>query len=134
MRAGIVLTAAAGPVSNILLALGFTGLMAGLLLVRPGIFQEFPGLALLFHHLVVLNWILALFNALPIPPLDGSRVVDGLLPDRARPAWDSLSAAAPVLLIAVIVAPQFLGFSPIGWVANRVELQLSQLVVWLGAG
>ena len=57
------------------------------------------------------NVTLAVFNALPIPPLDGSAVVARLLPRSAMPAWYSFQRyAMPVLLVLVLLNPgNFLG-------------------------
>jgi Zn-dependent protease len=52
------------------------------------------------------NVTLAVFNALPIPPLDGSAVVGRLLPRSALPAWYSLQQyAMPILLVLVLLDP-----------------------------
>lgn len=80
-KAGMAVTALAGPVSNFLLALGLifsASLMAGL---------RATGFALwLFNFLLntaILSIGLGLFNLIPIPPLDGSKVLFALLPKRA---------------------------------------------------
>lgn len=82
-----ILVAAAGPISNLILAMAFTFL--AFLLNR---FQAPAGLAhraeiMLYEPLLVmatvgiqLNLILAMFNLIPLPPLDGGRVAAGLLP------------------------------------------------------
>jgi Zn-dependent protease len=73
MRKGHVLVAAAGPVSNSILALLFTGVLAAL--VRGGVIQSQDSfLLLLMVRGIQLNVVLALFNLVPIPPLDGSKV------------------------------------------------------------
>ena len=78
-RLGTVLVSIAGPLSNILLAL--------LVLLVYGVVQVFvpvPELAETFvWTLVIMNLGLAVFNCLPIPPLDGSKVVLALLPEKA---------------------------------------------------
>jgi Zn-dependent protease len=51
----------------------------------------------------MMNVGLALFNMLPVPPLDGSRVVDGLLPYRWRGTWEQYLMAGPFLLIGLFV-------------------------------
>jgi Zn-dependent protease len=42
------------------------------------------------------------FNLLPIPPLDGSRIVDAFLPARFRPAWESFSRFSMFLLLGLV--------------------------------
>lgn len=101
MGRGMAWTAAAGPLANLALAL-VTAIVAGLLLrfapqtLRPG-----SGVLELVESLMGLNVLLALFNLIPVPPLDGSRIVDGYLPFRLRPAWERVTAFAPFLLIGV---------------------------------
>lgn len=65
--------------------------------------------------LIVLNVVLAAFNVLPIPPLDGSRVADYLMPSPLRPAWESFLQIGPMALIAVIFLPQVMGISLFTW-------------------
>jgi Zn-dependent protease len=73
LRTGHVLVAAAGPVSNFLLALVFTGVLV--VLVRSGLVQSRDSFLLTLTVLgIQLNVLLALFNLVPIPPLDGSKV------------------------------------------------------------
>ncbi len=120
MDMGMLLTAAAGPISNLVLAaVAITAAIAAnsLGLAVPSPFD------LLLTLLVQLNVILALFNLLPVPPLDGSRIADALMPESLRPAWDSFCSLGPAALLAVILIPGFLGFSPFGWILNAV-LQL----------
>lgn len=121
MRRGIVLTAAAGPLSNLALALVSALALAGLARLAPGQ----AAAADLLQVLLIVNVALAVFNAVPIPPLDGSRVVDGLLPDRLRPGWDAFCGVAPVALGALILAPWLFGVSilsaPIAWAQALVR-------------
>lgn len=77
-RAGAGLIAAAGPVSNILLALIFTAL----LVVIPA--QE--ALSTAFQFIILINLMLAVFNLIPIPPLDGSKILMALLPRESHSA------------------------------------------------
>ncbi len=69
-RQDLMLVSAAGPLSNIGLALVF------LLLAKTAL----PVVSGIFTLAAFLNFILAVFNFIPIPPLDGSRIVAGLLP------------------------------------------------------
>ena len=73
-RWGEITTSVAGPASNLLLALLFSNLLR---LHIGG-----PGLILLAYYGCTINIFLALFNLIPIPPLDGSHVVSAFLPYR----------------------------------------------------
>lgn len=99
---GTMLTAGAGPVSNVLLAFVSLLLLAvGARFAPDLVSRHSPGAALL-SMCVTLNVTLAVFNLIPVPPLDGSRVVEGLLPYRWRPGWERFAALSPFLLIGVI--------------------------------
>ena len=78
MRHGVVLVAAAGPISNLLLAI-----LCALALRFVG---QDPMWVTLLQNCVLLNVLLFFFNLVPVPPLDGSKVVQGLLPDQ----WQGL--------------------------------------------
>ncbi len=93
-RRDYVLVAAAGPASNLIIAIG-AALLLAVLPIAPVVLGE-PNVsapvATFLSRAVGLNVLLAVFNMLPIPPLDGGNVVGGLLPlsvarqfDRIRP-------------------------------------------------
>ena len=127
MRMGILITAAAGPISNIIVALicmVLLALLVGFHLETSGTFQA---LRHLLEMGILLNIILAAFNMLPIPPLDGSRVLDALVPDKLRPMWDRFCQVGPIALAAVILLPLFMGFSLLQW---PLEMTYS-LLEWL---
>ncbi len=92
---------AAGPVSNLLLAASFALVF---FVLRP---TEPPGvmhtlLLQLALFSVFINVVLALFNLLPIPPLDGFGVVESLLPRSAAPAAAWLRQYGMILLVLLI--------------------------------
>ena len=74
---GSLKVAISGPLSNLSLAL-FFGLILRFIPVQ--FLNNFPGLFLIFSFIVQINIILALFNLIPIPPLDGSWILFDLLP------------------------------------------------------
>ncbi len=76
-RKGMVLVAAAGPAVNFILAALFAGLLA--VLPTPTGFGGALFVTMLFSSVAV-NLVLALFNLIPVPPLDGGRIAVGLLP------------------------------------------------------
>jgi Zn-dependent protease len=91
-RWGGLLVAAAGPISNLLLAAIFTALLA-LAMHIPGAqsssihasFQIREPLIIMAVGAIQLNIALALFNLIPLPPLDGGRVFTGLFPGLVEP-------------------------------------------------
>ena len=118
-RYGMMLVAAAGPASNLVLAaVGavLLGLLSRSLNVAPaeGSLVHFAILNL-FNFLSI-NIFLALFNLLPIPPFDGSHIVEGLLPREWIPAFDGLRRYGFMLvLLLIVVLPQMVpGFDPVG--------------------
>jgi Zn-dependent protease len=107
-RRGMMVVAAAGPAMNFLLAwIGAVALhVAPLLAAVPGV--QAALLTLLFCFILV-NVVLGVFNLLPVPPLDGGRIVVGLLPEAAARAWARLERAGLlIVLLAVFLLPTLL--------------------------
>ena len=80
-KKGLILVSLAGPIANMLLAC-ISILLEGLLLLYAPNTVFFQTLAVLFWYSAVLNVGLGVFNLIPIPPLDGSKILFALLPDR----------------------------------------------------
>ena len=108
-RRDYVLIAAAGPASNLVLALA-ASLVAVALPVSPQTLGE-PNvtapLAALLGQLVRLNVLLAVFNMVPIPPLDGGNVLAGLLPPSAAAVFNQIRPYGFVLLYALVLTGGF---------------------------
>jgi Zn-dependent protease len=127
MKTGMVITAAAGPLSNVVLAVlsaVVLGLVARFAPSSLAAGSNGLGLATLLTTLIVINVSLAIFNMLPIPPLDGSRVVDGLVPHGWRPQWESFVRLSPILCIVVLVVGGRFIAGPasyvVGWLGRLV--------------
>ena len=87
MRRGMMITAAAGPFSNLMLAVLGVALMKVLVLGHVA-----SPLVWTFLSIVVqVNIILALFNLIPLPPLDGASVISGLLPPQYGDKFDAIA-------------------------------------------
>jgi Zn-dependent protease len=104
-RRDYVLVAAAGPASNLVLAV-LAAVLMHLLPVSPVRLGEpnvsVPLMTLLSGALQI-NVLLAVFNMIPIPPLDGGNVIGGLLPVRAARRFDRLRPYGFMLLYALML-------------------------------
>lgn len=125
-----VLVALAGPASNMLQALvgaGFYRAWYEYLLnnidvayIGPELFGWTPALLLLnlFAVYINVNLILCFFNLIPLPPLDGSKVLCYFLHDNAlRTYYQIQQYAMPILIIALYILPR-MGFDPVGAYLN----------------
>lgn len=124
MAKGMMLTALAGPLTNVILALGSAIGLGILIRFLPASAGTDSGVGFFLRMMIVTNTALAVFNMLPIPPLDGSRVVDFLLPYRFRPAWAGVQRFGILLLIPLL----FLGRGIITWPLNQLLSALYGLV------
>lgn len=100
----IALVALAGPLTNILLAIGTAGIyhVIGFLPIN-NIFITL--LSLFLQVTVTINIFLAIFNLLPIPPLDGSKVFALLLPNDLANAYLSIGTIGILILFALLSFP-----------------------------
>lgn len=106
-RVDMMLVSLAGPVANMLLAVLFAFALRILLLAVPPDMlltsrtaQFFSGM---FQVGIVANFALAWINLLPLPPLDGSHIVEGLLPPRLAWQYSRLGRYGMILLLALLL-------------------------------
>jgi Zn-dependent protease len=140
---GDVLTTLAGPVSNLLIAVLCTVVLVGLKLFSPAARSMMGGIAfggfdprlmqvapvvfpvvLLLYMGLTLNLVLAVFNLLPLPPLDGSHLIRHLLPTRILQYYDRLGMISLVLVF--LFGAQFIGLlvAPMIAVVNHILLAM----------
>ncbi|OPY59045.1 MAG: Peptidase family M50 [Pelotomaculum sp. PtaU1.Bin035] len=95
MKQGMLLVALAGPATNMLLAVLSAVVFGALMGLRLPYFRE------IMLYMIQINVVLAIFNLIPIPPLDGSKILAGILP--GRQVWlDQLERYGPILLILLL--------------------------------
>lgn len=101
---GDVKVSIAGPASNLVLAIIF-GLV--LRFFPSSFFVAVPGLALMFYYIVEINVMLAMFNLLPIPPLDGSWILFRFFP--ATPVFERIKAFLQQYGMMILIFLLFFG-------------------------
>lgn len=124
---GMALTALAGPAANLLLALVLMLALKGLSLAG------LLGVGLYVALMIVLQTTvhLAVFNMIPIPPLDGSRILTAVLPDRM---YYSLMRYERVIM-AVLLLALFTGILnlPLGGISGAILRGLDKMTFFLGS-
>jgi len=100
-RMGNLWVSLAGPLANFGVAL-----VAGML-IRYVLFPWELYLRILVS-MIILNTALGLFNLIPIPPLDGSHILETFLPNQALQKYRDIARYAPMLLLGVFLADRFL--------------------------
>jgi Zn-dependent protease len=98
-RRDFALIAAAGPASNLLLA----GVVAAILAIAGGTLGSQMFTAVLYN-MVSLNVMLAVFNMIPVPPLDGGNVLAGLLPEHGARLIDQMRPYGFLVLYALMLS------------------------------
>jgi Zn-dependent protease len=123
-RRDYVLVAAAGPVSNLALAVTAAAIMHVLPVspVRLGEPNVSVPLAAILGGALRINVLLAVFNMIPIPPLDGGNVLGGLLPVPAARVFDKIRPYGFMLLYALMLT---------GGLEYLVTPPYYRLVAWL---
>ncbi len=101
-KVNMIWIAAAGPLANIFLA------FVAIQLLGVSAIKAIDVVKVLLAYMVVLNVALACFNILPVPPLDGSKVLAGLLPRRQAIAFARLESYG-LLIVGVLIYMGFVG-------------------------
>lgn len=117
-RKDMILVAAAGPLTNVALAILSSLALKSLGMLSPGSLAAFhanvggntavsPGVFMLpmmymLYFSIVLNTILAIINLIPIPPADGGRIVVGLLPEPASTTYAGIETYGMLILVFIL--------------------------------
>ena len=109
----MVLVAAAGPAANLLIAL-VAALLLHTLPYLPAFALEWAGRNL--ENAILFNLVIAVFNMMPLPPLDGGRIVTGLLPYRLAVPFSRLERWGLLIVLGLVFLLPFLG--------NRIGMDL----------
>jgi Zn-dependent protease len=113
-KRGMALTALAGPVSNLLMAFIFTffDVLTAFLAIKGVITDELllTMLTEFLGYAAIINIALALFNFIPIPPLDGSKIIYAILPDRLYNKILGLDRYSMWFLLGILLISNTFGF------------------------
>ncbi len=111
----------AGPASNILLATVLS-IILHLFLTTPSAMLAY----IIIQPVIVMNVFLAIFNLVPIHPLDGFKIVEGILPPEYARQWHELESYGMIFLLLMIF-PLFGGSAPI----SRIIMPVIQFILGL---
>jgi len=115
-RTGTAIVAAAGPFSNLVLAL------LAAIPFRLGVVNQFslgaagrflPTLPDFLFTFIFINLILLFFNLIPLPPLDGHKIATGLLPDPLAGFFERLTPYGPMLLLLLLFVGPLVRLDPV---------------------
>ena len=112
-RKNIALVGLSGPLSNFILAT-ITSIV-----IKSGMFD--PNTTKNLISFLILNLMLGVFNLMPIPPLDGSRILIGLLPKNMAYRFASFEKYSSIILIALIA---------LSFINQRIILLIFRLTIW----
>jgi Zn-dependent protease len=133
----MIWVAAAGPITNFALALFSALAMRALVYAAAGVPEASPlaafidPITLMLAFSVYINLLLAIFNLIPVPPLDGGRVAVGLLPYRPSMALARLEPFGMIIIIALVFFTDVFSYviSPaLGWAVHLLAGPQSNLV------
>ena len=133
IRTSLAIVAAAGPFSNLVMAL-IAAIPARLGLIQfldiGGIRNITPSLAEFIILFILVNIGLMLFNLIPIAPLDGSKIAVGVLPREWADAISRLEPYGPMILLLLLVSGRF-GFDIFGLIMRPAQSGLFSLITGL---
>lgn len=118
-----MLVALAGPASNALLAIIFTFILASLQLANNSKILEL--VAMPIYLIIRINLLLAIFNMIPIPPLDGSKVLAWMLPEQIAYQYLALEPYGLMLILFMLFT---VGFRFIITAVNFSQLKLLEFI------
>ena len=142
-KVGMALTAIAGPVSNILLGIigaalyTLTNIAYIVMIINGAVLPEMVSIVIevictLFFYFGIMNFMLAAFNLIPVPPFDGSRFISLFLPTKVYFAIMKYEKFVMIgVLVGIIVLSRVFNFSPFAWIAEKAFFAVSNPIYQL---
>lgn len=120
---GMMMSSLAGPFSNLILAIiGFVLFICSVTFAKPIAGYLF----IVFWPLIYINVMLAIFNLIPIPPLDGSRILRYFLPWDMKQGLDNIE---PFGFIIIMIILSVGGFGFLNIILNKIQFLLIHIVM-----
>jgi len=124
-RFGVLWVSLAGPVSNLIMA-AISGLPIRLgLIPLAATTGVLPSLGEFLYVFCYINIILAIFNLIPLPPLDGEKILSSLLPQIAQKTFDQIRPIGSIILFALVLVGSQVGLDVLGWIITPAADSLS---------
>lgn len=129
-KKGMVLTSLAGPASNFIMA--FLAMIVYKVLALTGVVKDnstMQMVAMVFLYVTIINISLAVFNFLPIPPLDGSKIFNAVLPEK----WYFTIMRYENIIFIVLIILVYSGLldAPLGFLQGKVIDIMDFLTRWV---
>jgi len=130
--AALMLVSLAGPLTNVMLAsLAVIPFRISLVPLDFTVSSSFPSLGQFLAVFVLTNFVLAIFNLIPVAPLDGEEVLAFLLPPEGRQTLARLRPYGPYVLLGLILLGRIGSFDPLGAVVFRPAEWLARHLIGL---
>lgn len=127
-RRDAMLIGLAGPASNIITAT----IAAVLLRFLPSAFYLLPS-SLILLPFITISVVLAIFNLIPVHPLDGGKIIAGLLPRALADEWEGIMRQWGIIILVLLIFP-FGGASPIFYLIGPIISYVLSILLPTGAG